>query len=403
MSKPSRNLAVVYKGPLNVVVQDVGYPKMVDPRGNPTNHAVIVKCIATNICGSDLHMYRGRTDVKPGIVFGHEITGEVFEVGSDVSEVKVGDIVSVPFNIACGRCQNCREQYTNACLTVNPQMPGGAYGYADMGDWQGGQAEYVLVPYADFQCCIIPKEKALTKMRDLAMLSDIFPTAFNAAVQARVNVGSSVYVAGAGPVGICCAASSLLLGAAVVIVGDPRPERLKLVSVLSGVVTIDLTKFDSNDSLAGEIERLTGKKEVDCSVDCVGYEACGLGRTALNNNEAESVLNTCFHVTKATGGVGIPGLYMPADPQGKTAQTKAGIIPMKFGVAWTKGLTIGMGQCPTMAYQRQLMMAILYDRVKLSNALNVKIITIEEAPEAYKKFNEGEAIKYVIAPHGHKF
>src|SRR5699024_9035348 len=120
------------------------------------NHGVILKVITTNICGSDQHMVRGRTTAPSGLVLGHEITGGVIETGSDVEFIQRGDIVSVPFNIACVRCTNCKSQDTYMCLNVNPDRPGSAYGYVDMGGWVGGQSEYVMVPYADFQLLKFP-------------------------------------------------------------------------------------------------------------------------------------------------------------------------------------------------------------------------------------------------------
>src|SRR5438067_7864031 len=210
-----------------VEVHDIPFPKMEDPSGRKIEHGVILRVVSTNICGSDQHMVRGRTTAPAGLVLGHEITGEVVEVGRDVEFVKKGDLVSVPFNIACGRCRNCKEGKTGICLTVNPARPGAAYGYVDMGGWVGGQAEYVMVPYADFNLLKFPdKDQAMEKIRDLTMLSDIFPTGYHGAVTAGVTSGSTVYVAGGGPVGLACAASAQFLGAAAVIVGDLKPERL---------------------------------------------------------------------------------------------------------------------------------------------------------------------------------
>lgn len=161
----SSNRGVVYLGPGQVEVQKIDYPKMVDPSGRAIGHGVILKVVSTNICGSDQHMVRGRTTAPVGLVLGHEITGEVVEVGRDVETLKLGDIVSVPFNVACGRCPMCKEQQTGVCLNVNPSRAGGAYGYVDMGGWIGGQAEYVLVPYADFNLLKFPdRDQALAKI-----------------------------------------------------------------------------------------------------------------------------------------------------------------------------------------------------------------------------------------------
>src|SRR6267143_22477 len=162
------NRGIVYIGPGKVEVQGINYPKFVSPNGKEIDHGVIVRIVSTNICGSDQHMVRGRTTAPPGLVLGHEITGEVIEKGHDVEFLEIGDLVSVPFNVACGRCRNCREQKTGICLNVNPARPGGAYGYVDMGGWVGGQAEYVMVPYADFNLLKLPdKAQAMEKIRDL--------------------------------------------------------------------------------------------------------------------------------------------------------------------------------------------------------------------------------------------
>src|SRR3989454_928518 len=231
------NKAVAYIGPGEVEVQTIDYPELVlkdGPGVNPKNvgrkceHGVILQIVSTNICGSDQHMVRGRTTAPKGLILGHEITGEVIEVGRDVEYIQKGDLCSVPFNIACGRCRNCKEGKTGICLNVNPDRPGSAYGYVDMGGWVGGQAEYVMVPYADWNLLKFPdKEQAMEKILDLTMLSDIFPTGYHGAYTAGVTSGSTVYVAGAGPVGLAAAHSAQLLGAAVVIVGDLIPERLE--------------------------------------------------------------------------------------------------------------------------------------------------------------------------------
>src|SRR6201993_2451415 len=275
------NRAVAYIEPGKVEVQDIPYPKLElqdGPGVNPANvgrkceHGVILKVVSTNICGSDQHMVRGRTTAPPGLVLGHEITGEVIEKGSDVEMLNVGDLVTVPFNIACGRCRNCREGKTGICLNVNGERAGAAYGYVDMGGWIGGQADYVMAPYADFNLLRFPdKDRALEKIEDLTLLSDIFPTGYDGAVKAGVTTGSTVYVAGAGPVGLACAASCQLLGAAVVIVGDMIPERLAQARSF-GCETLDLRE---RVPLGERIAQIVGLPEVDSAIDCVGFEAKG--------------------------------------------------------------------------------------------------------------------------------
>src|SRR6202162_3434439 len=196
------NKGVAYIGPGKVEVQSSDFPKLA-LGSRKCEHGVILKIVTTNICGSDQHMVRGRTTAPHGLILGHEITGEVIEAGRDVEFIKVGDLCSVPFNIACGRCRNCKEGKTGICLSVNPARPGAAYGYVDMGGWVGGQAEYVMVPYADFNLLKFPdKAKAMAKIADLTLLSDIFPTGYHGAVTAGVGPGSTVYVAGGGPGGV---------------------------------------------------------------------------------------------------------------------------------------------------------------------------------------------------------
>src|SRR5438045_4671155 len=238
-------------------------------------------------------MLRVRTTSPGGLILCHEITGVVIEEGSDVEFIKVGDLVSVRFNIACGRCRKCKGGQTGICLNVNPARPGAAYGYVDMGGWVGGQAEYVLVPYADFNLLKFPnKDGAMAKIKDLTLLSDIFPTGYHGAVTAGVGPGMTAYVAGAGPVGLACAASCVLLGAAVTIVGDMNKDRLKQAKSF-GCEVVDLTK---SATLGRQIDQIIGVPEVDCSIDCVGFEAHGTGKQADVERPA-TVLNQIMEVT----------------------------------------------------------------------------------------------------------
>jgi glutathione-independent formaldehyde dehydrogenase len=397
-----RNLSLVYAGPEKIQMVDTGYPKMVDPKGQPMPHAVIIQLIASNICGSDLHMYRGRTSFPVGSVFGHEQTGKVVEVGPEVHKVKVGDWVSIPSNVSCGTCVHCKERKTNLCLDVNEKKLGGAYGYPEMGGWRGGQSEYNVIPYADWQCLVLPQTECADRLLDVAMLADTLPTGFNAAVQAGVQVARTVYVAGAGPVGICCAASCILLGAAVVIVGDPNAARLRNVQKLGSVIrTLDVSKLDANDpeALNHALKKLTGRSVVDCACDCVGYEAYGLG-SQKGENKQEAVLHSCFQAVKSGGQVGIPGAYFVEDAKGSTEALKHGILPLQYGEAWMKGLEIKGGYCPVMRWHRDLLISIVHGRLSVSDALNVQVITLEQAAEAYKIFSRGEAVKFVIDPCG---
>jgi glutathione-independent formaldehyde dehydrogenase len=340
-------------------------------------------------------MVRGRTTAPAGLILGHEITGEVIEAGRDVEFIKVGDLVSVPFNIACGRCRNCKEGKTGICLNVNPARPGAAYGYVDMGGWVGGQAEYVLVPYADFNLLKFPnKDQAMAKIADLALLSDIFPTGYHGAVTAGVTTGTIVYVAGAGPVGLACAASCHLLGAACVIVGDMIPERLAQARSF-GCETVDLKK---DASLADQIDQIVGVPEVDSAVDCVGFEARGHGKESGVEQPA-TVLNSLMEVTRAGGALGIPGLYVTGDPGGVDEAAKIGRLGIRIGLGWAKSHFFTTGQCPVMRYHRGLMQAILYDKIQIAKAVNVTVISLDESPKGYEDFDKGAAKKFILDPH----
>lgn len=397
-----KNRAVAYTGSNSVEMQTIDFPELElkdGPGVNPLNvgrkchHGVILKVVATNICGSDQHMVRGRTTAPEGLVLGHEITGEIIETGRDVEFMEKGDLVSVPFNIACGRCRNCKDRNTHICTQVNPDQPGSAYGYVDMGGWVGGQAKYVMVPYADFQLLKFPdKDQAMDKILDLTMLSDIFPTGFHGVYRAGVGPGSTVYVAGAGPVGLAAAYSAHVLGASAVIVGDLKEERLAQARTF-GCETINLAE---HDNIAEQIEQVLGTPMVDAAVDCVGFEAYG-----HNHEEAPAaVLNQAMEITKAGGGIGIPGLYVTEDPGASDKDAQKGSLKMDFGTGWSKAQSFATGQTPVMRYHHKLMNLILNDKAHIANAVNATVIDLEDAPQGYLDFDKGAAKKYVLDPHG---
>jgi len=301
----------------------------------------------------------------------------------------------VPFNIACGRCRMCKGGHTGVCLNVNPDRPGSAYGYVDMGGWVGGQAEYVTVPYADWNLLKFPdKDRAMEKILDLTMLSDIFPTGFHGAYTAGVGPGSTVYVAGGGPVGLAAAHSAQLLGAAVVIVGDLIPERLEQARSF-GCETVDVSKGDPKD----QIEQILGVPEVDAAVDAVGFEARGHGSDADHEAPA-TVLNSIMDVTRVAGKLGIPGLYVTGDPGGVDDAAKVGSLSLRIGLGWAKSHSFTTGQCPVMKYHHGLMQMILSDRAQIAKAVNATVITLDEAQQGYEDFDKGAAKKYVFNPHG---
>jgi glutathione-independent formaldehyde dehydrogenase len=398
----SRNRVVVYQGPGKVSVEDTDYPRLEVPDDvvngmgmkRKASHAAILRLVATNICGSDQHMVRGRTTAPIGQTLGHEITGEVVEVGNDVMFVKQGDICSAPFNIACGRCRMCNEGKTGVCLNVNPARPGAAYGYVDMGGWIGGQAEYVMVPFADFNLLKFPdRDQALEKILDLTMLSDIFPTGYHGAYTAGVTTGSSVYIAGAGPVGLAAAHAAQLLGASVVIVGDMIESRLNQARSF-GCETVDLAQ---SRTLPEQIEQILGEPEVDAAVDAVGFEARGHGKDAAE--APATVLNDIMGVARVGAGLGIPGLYVTGDPGAVDDDAKIGQLGVRLGLGWAKSHTFTTGQCPVKRYNRQLMNLILSDKAQIAKAVNATVLRLDDAPRGYRDFDQGAPRKYVLDPH----
>ncbi len=388
------NRAVAYMGPRKVEIHSLDYPKLVDPRGKKCEHGVILKLLVTNICGSDQHIYRGRFPAPSGMILGHENTGEVVEVGRDVEFIRKGDIVSVPFNVSCGRCRNCRERHTEICENANPDFPCAAYGF-NLGGWQGGQAEYMMVPWADFALLKFPDNaQAMEHILELTYLSDILPTGYHGCVLAGVRTGSTVYIAGAGPVGRAAAASARLLGASAIIVGDSNEARLAVVKK-AGYEVVNITKATP---VADQIESIIGKREVDCGVDCVGFEAHGYGPNAQDDPSA--VINAMIEVVRFGGGTGIPGIYTAGDTQARNQAEKQGRYGVDFGKAWIKSPSMTAGQCPVLKYSRDLMNAILWGRMSyLAEVMNAHVVALDSVVDAYRAFDQGSPEKFVIDPH----
>lgn len=271
-----------------------------------------------------------------------------------------------------------------------------------MGGWVGGQAEYVLVPYADWNLLRFPdRDQAMEKILDLAMLTDIFPTGYHGCVSAGVTTGSTVYVAGAGPVGLAAATSAFLLGAAVVIVGDLNEERLAQARSF-GCETLNVADgnpVDQIQDILGRDAPAIGQPLVDSAVDAVGFEARGHGENARTEMPA-TVLNSLMELTRAGGAIGVPGLYVTGDPGGVDDAAKVGALSLRLGLGWAKSHSFVTGQCPVMKYNRELMMAILHDRVRIAKNVNATPIPLDQAPRGYREFDQGAARKYVIDPHG---
>ena len=365
--------ALVYNGPRNVTVQEV--PDATIER--PTD--VLVKITTTNICGSDLHMYEGRTDVEPGTVLGHENLGQVIEIGSAVDQVKVGDRVCLPFNISCGFCKNCERGLTGFCLTANPGSAGAAYGYSGMGPYSGGQAEYLRVPYGDFNCLRLPDD-AEEKEADYVMLSDIFPTGYHATELADVRPGESVVVYGAGPVGLMAAYSAMIRGAAKVMIVDRHPDRLALAEKI-GVISID----DSKGSPVEQVLELTGGEGADKGCECVGYQA----HDPQGEEHANMTMDNLVQSVRPTGMLGVVGVFVPEDPGAPDKLSKQGRIAFNYGQFWEKGQRIGTGQANVKAYNRQLCNLIHSGRAKPSFIVS-HTLPLRDAPDAYKHFDSRE-------------
>lgn len=369
--------AVVYKGPFEVAVENVPDPSMQHPND------VIVKITSSCICGSDLHMYEGRTAAEPGIIFGHENMGIVQEVGPAVKTLKTGDRVVMPFNVACGFCKNCQRGFTGFCTTVNPGFAGGAFGYVAMGPWRGGQAEYLQVPFADFNCLPLPQGDDYES--DFALLADIFPTGYHGAVLADVSPGESVAVFGAGPVGLMAAYSCQIRGAAQVYVVDHVKERLDAAAQL-GTEPIN---FDDGDPVQQIKERRNGNG-VDKGIDAVGYQAAAQGSSAAGGEQKEVpniVLNQLIEVVNPTGALGIPGLYVPSDPGGVDDAAKRGALSINFGKLFEKGLRFGTGQCNVKKYNAYLRDLIIADKAKPSFVVSHDT-PLDDAADAYQKFDK---------------
>lgn len=363
--------ALVYNGPRDVQVKNMPDAKIEKPTD------VLVRITTTNICGSDLHMYEGRTDMEAGRILGHENMGEVIAVGKAVDRVQVGDMVCLPFNIGCGFCESCERGLSGFCLTCNPGTAGAAYGFAGMGPYSGGQAELLRVPYGDYNCLVLP-EDAQEKENDYVMLSDIFPTGYHATELAGMKPGDSVVVYGAGPVGLMAATSAFVKGASRVFVVDTHKDRLKLAEKI-GAVAID----DTEGNGVEQIKELTRGQGADCGCECVGYQCCNMHGKEVPN----LTMNNLVQAVKPTGGIGVVGVFVPQDPGAEDALAKEGKLAFDFGQLWLKGQRIGTGQANVKSYNRRLMNLIEAGRAKPSMIVSHEL-GLDQAPEAYEKFDK---------------
>jgi glutathione-independent formaldehyde dehydrogenase len=371
--------ALVYRNPFEMQVEEVDDARIEHPND------VVIRLTTTCICGSDLHMYEGRAGADEGMVFGHENLGIVEEVGDAVVSVKEGDRVVVPFNVSCGFCKNCVAGYSAFCLTVNEGNAGGAYGYVNMGPYRGGQAEYLRVPFADYNCLQLPE--GTEHENDYALLSDIFPTGYHGAALAEVSPGETVVVYGAGPVGLLAAYSSLIRGASRVFSVDRIPERLAKAEEI-GCIPIN---FDDGDP-AKQICDLTEGEGADKGIEAVGYQCQRPGTPAhdphlgADREDPALTLNWLINSVRPTGQLGIPGAYFVGDPGAPDEEAKQGRLHIDWGTLWKKGIRLGTGQCDCKRYQARLRDLITAGRATPSFIVSHDL-NLEDGPDAYDKFD----------------
>jgi threonine dehydrogenase-like Zn-dependent dehydrogenase len=365
--------ALVYHGPRKVSVDEVPDARI----ERPTD--ALVRITTTNICGSDLHMYEGRTGVEEGKVLGHENMGEVIEVGSGVDRVKVGDMVSLPFNIGCGFCKNCEAGLTGFCLTANPGNAGAAYGYADMGPYSGGQAELLRVPWADWNALVLPDD-AQEKQADYTMLSDILPTGYHGTELAQVGTGDSVVIWGAGPVGLMAALSAQLRGADQVLVVDRQPDRLRLAAKL-GATPVD----DSAGDAVQQVLDATRGEGADKGVEAVGYQA----HDHRGQESPGLTINSLIQAVRPTGRIGVVGVFVPEDPSAADDLAKEGRFAFDFGTFFFKGQAMGTGQANVKQYNRGLRNLIHQGKLHPGQIVSQEL-SLDQAAEGYERFDERE-------------
>jgi glutathione-independent formaldehyde dehydrogenase len=377
--------AVVLRGAREVAVEQVPEPRLEQTTD------IIVRITSTAICGSDLHMYAGRTEAKLGTVLGHEPLGIVEEVGADVTLLRKGDRVMVPFNIACGVCFNCVRGFTSACLAIESDLVGGAYGYVGMGTYRGAQAELLRVPFAEHNCLKLPGTPDDAWEDDFVLLADAFPTGWYANELAGVGADSTVAIFGAGPVGLLAAYSAILRNASEVYVVDGVHERLSKALEI-GAVSIDFRAGDPVEQIL-EARRLGGKlypggekmRGVMCGIEAVGYQAIDWANPRVEN--PARVIEDLIRLVNPTGRIGAVGLYVSNDPGGINPHAKHGEFQLSFGKLWEKSLSLGMGQTPVVRFAPQLLDMIVSGRARPSSIVSHRL-PLEAAPEAYAKFEQ---------------
>ena len=387
--------ALCWYGKYDVRIETVPDPKILNPSD------AIIKITTTAICGSDLHLYDGYIPtMQKGDILGHEFMGEVVDIGNNVTKLKKGDRVVVPFTIACGKCFFCMRQLWSSCDNSNPNAhiaealygftPSGLFGYSHMlGGYAGGQAEYVRVPFADVGALKIPEglpdEKVL-------FLSDIFPTGYMAAENCNIQRGDTVAIWGCGPVGQFAIKSCYLLGAERVIAIDDNPDRLRMASEEGKAETLNFADADVYEKL----KAMTGGLGPDACIDAVGLEAHGSSIDAIYDRAKAALmlatdrphaLRQAIHACRKGGTVSVPGVY------------GAFLDKFPFGAAFAKGLTFKMGQTHVKKYMQPLLELIELEQIDPSFVITHRV-SLEDAPAAYSTFKKQQdhCIKVVLKP-----
>lgn len=378
-------LAMNYRGPYRVRAVHKAEPRIEHPND------AIVRVTRSCICGSDLHLYHGLVpDTRVGMTFGHEFTGIVEEVGSSVQNLKVGDHVLVPFNIFCGSCYFCQKELYSNCHNTNPEATavGGIYGYSHTtGGYDGGQAEYVRVPLADVGPTVLPQDLAVD---DAVLLTDAFPTGYQAAEMGDIREGDTVVVFGAGPVGLFAAKSAWLLGAGRVIVVDHLEYRLEFAQKFA---QCEVVNFKDVRDMAEHLKKMTDWLGPDVCIDAVGAEAAGSALQHLTGVKLKmqagsaTALFWCINSVRKGGTVSIVGVYGPT----------FNFVPI--GNAINKGLTLRMNQASVKRHLPRLIEHIQAGRIKPSEIITHRF-PLEEVADAYHIFSSklDGCIKPVLLP-----
>ncbi len=379
--------ALMYERPYKVSVGTKPDPRIEHPND------VIVRVTRTAICGSDLHLLHGFIpDTRAGHTFGHEFAGEIVECGPSVRTRKVGDRVVMPFPIACGSCYFCSRGLTANCENTNPNsdLAAGVFGYSHTtGGYDGGQAEYVRVPFGDVNPFAIPDDM---DEEDVLFLSDIFPTGYQAAEMAEIKPGDTVAVFGAGPVGLFAARSAWLMGAGRVIVIDEVDYRLEFARRWAQVETVNFREVGNYDVVAWLRDQTNGRGPDSC-IDAVGLEAVGdpvqgvIGKTLKMQSGNPVVLTWCVDAVRKNGVVSIVGVYGPP----------FNLFPI--GTAMNKGVTLRMNQCNVHRYQERLLEHIRSGRIDAKGIISHRF-PLDDAPYAYDLFSDKQdgCIKCVLVP-----